>query len=204
MAVAAKPVTVFDVYDRAKTGPEVDEKQWDFKMIPRTASELKKKYDIKLDKNQIIPTDMGMMKRLFKAGMEMLVTCGIYCIDTKRVIKYTEQEVLDALAKAPKEFQFGEVGLHGRLVKCRKHTDACSPIIQGGPTGAPCSEEHFLAIHQSYAKEPIVDTIVDGVLQTIKGKDPTPGTPWEIEAVKSEAIMVRAAQDRAGRSGMGL
>jgi methylamine---corrinoid protein Co-methyltransferase len=42
------------------------------------------------------------------------------------------------------------------------------------------------------------------VLQTIKGYDPIPGSPYEIAAVKSEAIMVRAAQDRAGRTGMGL
>jgi hypothetical protein len=32
----------------------------------------------------------------------------------------------------------------------------------------------FLAIHQSYAQEKIVDTIVDGVLQTVMGKGTSP------------------------------
>lgn len=202
MAIA-KALTVFDIYERAKTGPKVEEKEWDFKIIPQTAAELKKKYGIKMDKKQIIPTDKELINNLFQAGLEMLVECGIYCIDTNRVIKYTKDEVLAAIKTAPKRAIYGE-GKQAVVMSPRSYTDKRPPIIQGGPTGAPCSEEQFLAIHQSYAQEPLVDTIVDGVLQTIKGYDPVPGSPWEIAAVKSEAIMVRAAQDRAGRTGMGL
>ena len=199
----AKTLTVFDVYDRAKTGPKVDEKEWDYKIINKTATKLKEKYNIKMDKKTIIPTDPELINNLFKAGMEMLVECGIYCMDTKRVIKYTEEEVLASIKVAPFSAVYGE-GKNAVLLAPRSHKDTRPPIIQGGPTGAPCSEEHFMGIHQSYAQEPLVDTIVDGVLQTINGHDPVPGSPWEIAAVKSEAIMVRAAQLRAGRLGMGL
>lgn len=198
-----KTLTVFDIYERAKSGSKVEEKQWDFKIIPQTASKLKKKYNIKMDKKTIIPTDKELIDNLFKAGMEMLVECGVYCIDTNRVIKYTEEEIWESIKAAPNCVQYGE-GKNAVMLKSRTYKDKRPPIIQGGPTGAPCSEDQFLAIHQSYAQEPIVDTIVDGVLQTIKGYDPVPNSPWEIAAVKSEAILVRAAQDRAGRSGMGL
>jgi len=198
-----KAVTVFDVFDRAKTGQKMDEKEWDQKVIPQTASKLKSKYGIKMDKKQIIPTDKEMINNIFNAGLDLLVECGIYCIDTKRVIKYSREEVLTAIEAAPSKVIYGE-GKDAVELACRSYTDSKAPIIQGGPTGAPCSEEHFLAIHQSYAQEPLVNTIVDGVLQTIKGHDPVPGSPWEIAAVKSEAIMVRAAQLRAGRPGMGL
>lgn len=199
----AKTITVFDVYDRAKTGPKMEEKEWDSKIIPQTAAKLKKKYNIKMDKKVIIPTDSELIHNLYKAGLEMLVECGIYCIDTGRVIKYTEEEVLASIGAAPSSAVYGE-GKNAVMLAPRSYKDCRPPIIQGGPTGAPCSEEHFLGIHQSYAQEPMVDTIVDGVLQTIQGHDPVPGSPWEIAAVKSEAIMVRAAQLRAGRSGMGL
>lgn len=202
MAIA-KGLTVFDIYERAKSGPKVEEKEWDFKTIPQTATKLKKKYGIKMDKQQILPTDPELISNLFQAGLEMLVECGVYCIDTNRVIKYTREEVLAAIKTAPTHAIYGE-GKQAVVMKPRNHMEKRAPIIQGGPTGAPCSEEQFLNIHQSYAQEPLVDTIVDGVLQTIKGYDPTPGSPWEIAAVKSEAIFVRAAQDRAGRSGMGL
>ncbi|HBW37644.1 MAG TPA: methyltransferase, partial [Desulfosporosinus sp.] len=50
MNAIGKNVTVFDVYDRAKTGPKMNEKDWDFKLIPQTARILKDKYGIKMDK----------------------------------------------------------------------------------------------------------------------------------------------------------
>lgn len=201
--VLTKKVTVFDVYDRARAGQKVEESDWDYKIIPQTATKLKKKYNIKMDKKTIIPTDKELINNLFNAGLDMLTECGVYCIDTKRVIKYTRDEILASIKGASKSVIYGE-GKDAVELACRSYNDSRPPLIQGGPTGAPCSEELFLPIHQSYAQELLVDTIVDGVLQTIHGKDPKPGTPWEIAAVKTEAIMVRAAQLRAGRPGMGL
>ncbi|SHJ33847.1 monomethylamine:corrinoid methyltransferase [Parasporobacterium paucivorans DSM 15970] len=203
MEAIAKGVTVFDVYDRAKTGPKMEEKDWDFKLIPQTAKALKKKYGIKMDKNTIIPEDKELIDNLFNAGVDMLVDCGVYCIDTGRVIKYSRDEVLHAIKSAPDHFRYGEDKEAINVVP-RPFNSTKAPVIQGGPTGSPCSEEMFMTIHQSYAQEPIIDTIVDGVLQTIMGKDPVPGSPWEIMAVRSEALQVREAQMRAGRKGMGL
>ncbi len=196
-------VGIFEAYHRAITGPRVSESEWDNKIIPENLTRLKEKYNIKMDKKQIIPTDPELINNLFKAGFEMLATTGIYCIDTGRVIKYTEEEILTAIKDAPKEFYLGE-GNDAVLMKDRKHTDSRPPIIQGGPTGAPVSEEQFLNMHEAYAKEPLVDTIVNGVLQKIHGHDPVPNSPWEIAAVRSEVQMLRLAQTRAGRSGMGL
>lgn len=203
MNAVARNVTVYDVYDRAKSGPKMDEKKWDFEVIPQTAKALKKKYGIKMDKKTIIPEDKDLIDKLFQAGLEMLEQCGIYCINTGRVIKYTRDEILHALHSAPDHFTYGE-GAEAHLITPRSYDSRKPPIIQGGPTGSPCSEENFLAIHQAYAQEPIVDTIVDGVLQTINGHDPQPGTPWELMAVRSEALQIREAMMRAGRTGMGL
>ncbi len=196
-------ITVFEAYQRAKTGPKMAEETWDYELIPKTASALKEKHSIAMDKSLMVPTDDALCDRLFKAGLEMLLTCGVYCMDTGRVVKYSEEEVWASLAAAPKSAVIGE-GRDARKLKPRAYTDERPPLIQGGPTGAPCSEEMFLPIHESYAKEGIVDTIVDGVMQTFHGYDPTPNSPWEIAAVKSEAYMVRLAQARAGRPGMGL
>ncbi len=203
MNAIGKSLTVFDVYDRAKTGKKVSESDWDFKIVPQTAAALKKKYNIKMDKKTIIPEDKELINNLFNAGLDMLVECGVYCIDTGRVIKYTRDEVLHAIATAPRQFIYGE-GKEAITVVPRSGSSKKPPVIQGGPTGSPCSEEMFLAIHQAYAQEPIVDTIVDGVMQTVMGKDPVPNSPWELMAVRSEALQVREAQRRAGRPGMGL
>jgi len=199
----AKKVTVFDVFDRAKSGPRVDENEWDYKIIPQTATRLKEKYGIKMDKKVMVPTDQTLINNLFKAGLEMLVECGVYCMDTGRVIKFTEEEIMTSVNAAPSRVVLGE-GKDAVTMECRSYKDSRPPVIQGGPTGAPVSEAMFVSLHQSYAQEALVDTIVDGVLQTINGHDPVPGSPWEIAAVKSEAILIRAAQMRAGRPGMAL
>lgn len=198
-----KKVTVFDIFDRTKTGKKMEEEEWDSKVIPQTATKLKNKYRINMDKNKIIPTNKNLINNLFKAGLDMLLECGVYCIDTKRIIKYTKEEVITAIEGAASKVIYGEGKDTVELV-CRSYNDTKAPIIQGGPNGASCSEEYFLPIHQSYTQEPLVNTIVDGVLQTINGHDPIPGSPWEIAAVKSEVTMVRLAQQRVGRPGMGI
>jgi methylamine--corrinoid protein Co-methyltransferase len=57
---------------------------------------------------------------------------------------------------------------------------------------------------QSYAQESVVDTLVNGVLNTIEGEPVIPGSPREIKAVKTEQAYVRIACQLAGRPGMGI
>jgi len=202
MAIKRK-VNIYDVYDRAKTGQRMTETEWDTRVIPQTAAALKEKYGIKMDKKVMIPEDPKLIDALFNAGIDMLEECGVYCTDTGRIIKYTRDEILAGIAAAPKRVVIGE-DTDAIVMTPRPYNSSTPPYIQGGPTGAPCSEENFIAIHQSYAQEGLVDAIVNGVYQKINGKDPTPNTPYEIAAVRAECIGIRAATMRAGRPGMGL
>ena len=202
MGVKAK-AGVFESYDRAITGPKMDENEWDRKIIPETTRKLKEKYNLKFDKKQIIPTDDDVLERLYRAGLEMLVTCGILCTETKRVIKYTEEEILEAVAGAPRELVIGE-GRDARRMVARYGNDPCPPLCQRGPTGAPVSENIFVETHEAFAREPLVDSIVDGVLGTIYGHPLASNTPWDIAAAKLEALALREAVRRAGRPGMGF
>jgi len=196
-------VGVFETYDRARTGPRVDEKEWDRKITYKTANKFKEKFKLKFDRSKIIPTDTDMIDRLYQAGLEMLVEMGVFCMDTGRVIKYTEDEVLMAVAGAPRELTLGE-GRDARQLAGRSFDDPRPPLNQGGPTGAPVSENIFIPMHEAYAREPLVDAIVNGVLSTINGREPKPGSPWEIAAVKGEVSMIRMAMTRAGRPGMAM
>lgn len=196
-------VGVFETYDRARTGPKMDEKEWDQKLTFKTAKKLKEKYKLEFDRSKIIPTDTDMIDRLFQAGREMLVEMGVYCMDTGRIVKYTEDEIMMAVAGAPKALTLGE-GRDGRQLAPRSFDDPHPPLCQGGPTGAPVSENIFIAMHEAYAREPLVDTIVNGVLSTINGREPKPGSPWEIAAVKGECSLIRMAMTRAGRPGMAM
>jgi len=202
MAVREKG-DVFESYERALSGPKMDEQEWDRKVIPQTAKKLKEKYGLKFDKGKINPTDDDVLDRLFQAGLEMLATCGTYCTETGRVIKYTEEEIMMAMAGATREVIIGE-GRDARRMAARRFDDPNPPLCQGGPTGAPVSENIFMETHEAFAREPLVDCIVDGVLDTIYGHPLKSYTPWDIAASKAEAMALREAVRRAGRPGMGF
>lgn len=201
--IVDRAVNVFEAYNRAKTGPKVPESDWDFKIIPQTCAALKKKYNLKFNRKEIIPTDKETINNLFQAGLELLVTTGVYCIDTQRVIKVTEAEVLEGIKKAPYKLIIGE-GKDAVEMAPRNPSTQRWPIVQGGPTGAPVSEEVFVPTMVSFAQEAIVDDLVNGVMNTVEGNNPVPGSPWEIKATKAEIVLTRAACMIAGRPGMGL
>lgn len=202
MASIEKALTVYETYLRSERGAKITENVWDNKIVPNAAVALKEKYDISFG-DEFIPTDPDMKKRLFQAGMEMLVSVGIYNVDTERVIRVTEDEVRAGIRAAPKRVQLGEYG-DKVMIEPRKGNSSRKPVIQGGPTGATVSEDMFIPMIQSYAQEPIVDTIVNGVMATVGGVPSTTNTPFEIMGTLAEIRAVREACVRAGRPYMAI
>jgi len=184
------------------TGEKCTLDDWDLMKIPMKAMELKQKYGLDF-KGEFIPTDKGMMEKLVKAGFEMLLECGIYCTDTHRIVKYTEDEIWDAINNAQKEFVLG-TGREAVNVRKRSISDKRKPIVQGGPTGSPISEDVFLPVHMSYALEKEVDAIVNGVMTTVRGRPPVPKSPYEVLAAKTETRLIKDACAMAGRPGMSV
>ncbi|KKH50604.1 hypothetical protein EO93_08060 [Methanosarcina sp. 1.H.A.2.2] len=197
-----KSFDCYEFYDRAKVGEKCTQDDWDLMKIPMKTMELKQKYGLDF-KGEFVPTDKDMMGKLFQAGFEMLLECGIYCTDTHRIVKYTEDEIWDAINNVQKEFTLG-TGRDSVRVSKRSVGDKKKPIIQGGPTGSPISEEVFMPVHMSYALEKEVDTIVDGVMTSVRGKSPIPGSPYEVLAAKTETRLIKQAAAMAGRPGMGI
>ena len=199
---ARKPITIFEVYDRFVKGEKVDESDWDYMTIPMNATALKEKYKLDFG-DKFIPEDRATKDALFNAGLEMLVTTGFYCPDLKRKLTITEDEVWEGIEKAPKRLTLG-TGRDSCDFAPRRGNEARKPVIQGGPTGAPLSEQYFIPIMQSYAQEAIVDHLVNGVMATIEGHDAKCGTPYEIRATMAELRATREARVRAGRPNMGV
>ena len=198
---ATRFLTVTDVYDRFLKGKKVPEADWDYKIIPQNATALKEKYNIKID--TFIPEDKDQKNALFQAGLEMLVETGFYCQDLGRVMKVTEEEVFEGVKRAPKKLILGEGRDIARFYP-RRGNSSVKPIIQGGPTGSPLSEDYFVKIMQSYAQEGIVDDLVNGVMTTVEGKPAKSKTPWEIRATMQELRATKEARTRAQRPGLGV
>ena len=170
-----------DVVDRAYTGPLVDEEDFDLKFVAGGVQRVLKAYNIKFDKEQIIQQDDAMIDRAFEAGLDFLVTCGVYDRSTGRLIKFSREEILDTLNIAPAEVHIGE-GADARIYRPRKVEDTTAPQVSGGPIGTPLSEDQYVAIMQSYWQEPILDLIVPGTLSTTYGRQLRAKSPLEIAA----------------------
>ena len=197
-----KSMDIYEFYDRAKVGEKCTQDEWDLERIPMAAMELKDKYNLDF-KGEFIPTDKDMMENLFNAGIEMLLNCGIFVTDFGRVVKFTEDEIWESINNPQYKFTLG-TGRDAVEVAKRGVADKKKPIIQGGPTGSPISEEMFVPVHMSYAQEKEVDTIVNGVMTTLRGKPPVPKTPYEILAAKSETRLIKNAAAMCGRPGMAV
>ncbi|MDV0447450.1 hypothetical protein MsAg5_13430 [Methanosarcinaceae archaeon Ag5] len=197
-----KSVDCYEFYDRSKVGEKCSQDEWDLMRIPMKAAELKQKY--KLDfKGEFVPTNADMVEKLFWAGFDMLLESGIFVTDNQRVVKYTADEMWDAISNPQYEFQLGS-GRDAVQVRKRNVGDKRGPIIQGGPTGSPVSEDVFMKVHMSYALEKEVDTIVNGVMTSVRGKPPVPKTPYEILSAKYETRIIKEATALSGRPGMGV
>lgn len=199
---ATRPLTVTDVYERFVKGKKVPESEWDYTIIPQNLTALKEKYHINFG-DEIVPEDPEVKDALFQAGLEMLVETGFYCQDLGRVMKVTEEEVWEGIKKTPKKLILGEGRDIARFYP-RQGNSPVKPIIQGGPTGSPVSEDMFIKIMQSYAQEAVIDDLVDGVMNTVEGKPSKSGTPYEIRATMQELRMTKEARTRAGRPGLGV
>jgi len=199
---APRYVDVFDTYNRFVSGDRIQEKDWDFYVVPNNASLMKRRYNISFG-TDIIPEDQDLVDRLFVAGIDMLLSTGIYNFDTGTRMKLTEDEIYEGLKMAPKRLMLGE-GKDAVECNARRGNSINKPIIEGGPTGAPITEDIYSTVIESYAQEPVVDTIVSGVLNTVKGHPSVKNTPWEIRATLAEMNYVHNALNAAGRPGMAI
>ena len=199
---APKAVSVFDAYDRFQNGIKVREDVWDYTTIPGNASMLKEKYKLNFG-STIIPEDRDTADRLFAAGVEMLVETGFFNPDLGKVMHVTEEEVSEGLKRSTKRLRLGS-GKDEVICTRRTGNTSIRPIIQGGPTGTPISEEIIVILMQAYAQESMIDSLASGVLAAINGHPPAANTPWEIRATLGEIRGLKEAAVRAGRPGMAI
>lgn len=192
---------MLSVLDKAENGPVLEEKDWDIKYINQAIKELIQKYDIRWDAETMVPADDALADRLFEAGMELARETGVYCLETKRQMKWTQDELDWILSTAPDE---ETIGLGDDSVTIRHRTpDSDKPITTvGGPYGTPVPEELFVPIMASYAQESELDYIDNATLSTTHGRPIKAGSPWEAVGCWQEAQLSFEVLELVGRQGM--
>ena len=193
---------IIKFYKRAEIGKRIKEKEFDIEILPRKLGKLIKKYNIKYNPKEALPQDLKMAGRIYDAAIELLLEIGIHCKNTNSIIEIEEDDIKQAFNEAP---SIAEIGAGSEKVTpfSREISDKRRPGIIGGANGAPISEENFIRIMTSYAKEPI-DALHTGPLQSLFGQNILANTPIEILACKYEALWAKESLRRAGKAGISV
>jgi len=186
----------------AETGPVVPVGKFDVQLF-KEATSLVKQHDIHYNPENVVPTDKGLIKNVFDAGMELLLRVGLLCTSTERVIKFTKQDVEERMAMQPREMSMGE-GMDAATMHQRQLEDARPPFIVGGPFSIPISEEILASLYEGLISEHLLQAYWTGVPENILGMQVRGGSPLEMHAEVANILTFRASALRAGRPGVTL
>jgi len=187
-------VSFTDVINRAWTGPYYSEKDYNLKVFVPKLKEVVKKYEIKCDPENVVPCDDDLADRV--------ASVGTYCVDTQRIIQFTESEIREALAGAPSTPVFGE-GKDAKALVARKPESNTPPWCFLGACGAGVSnEEIFESIVQGYGEIALANSITASSLTTLDGTQVRAGSPLEILACIKSVVLLREALEKAGMPGL--
>ncbi len=194
-------ITLLEVAERARSGPRVDDKDWNLGLYKKM-EELTSRYELRKPKGQgFYNTDSNLADRAFEAAVAFLSEAGAYCISSSRVIKFSEEEVLDAAREAPSEVVVGE-GRDARTIRKRGIEDKRPTNVIGG-LHSPYSEDLAWIVPKNYAQIPRSD-IIEGFNTTMTDGREIYGLPLEAYAGKREIGWMREGVRKAGRPGMAI
>jgi len=195
-------VQILDVVERALNGVPMSENDFQLRRFAPKVQEKVREHKIRFDPSTPVPSDDTLADDMFEAGLELLVDVGAYCIDTGRVISYSEQEIKEALRDAPAKVHFGE-GRDRKAFVPRKPEDRATPWCLLGAGGGPCSSDSaFLTLMEGYAEIPEANAITTPAITKVGGMRIRPASPLELLGAARNAVLGREACSRVGREGM--
>jgi methylamine---corrinoid protein Co-methyltransferase len=196
-------VNFWEVVERCDKGERMNESEYDL-MLFQAAKDLVKKYDIYFDQDQVVPEDDDLADRAFEAGLELFLKVGFYCLDTKRIVRFTREEIKEVLTHAPSSYTWG-TGRDQRVCVARKVEDSSDPSFIFSGLGVPVPEDQFLQVNQALAAEPHADAFCGVSLDsTFRGIPLRSGHPIEVAAGIFDVTKRREAARLVGRPGLGL
>ncbi|WP_309493708.1 monomethylamine:corrinoid methyltransferase [Candidatus Hecatella orcuttiae] len=196
------PPGILEVLDRTCTGPVCTERDWDIKVIGEGVLQKLKEHGLSktFDKDNPINCDDGLADDFYRAGFEFAVETGMLCSDTGRVVRFTEEELKEALKDSPSELTLGE-GLDRFTMRARKPEDEKVPIY-ASTLGIGISEDLWVPLMLGVAQYRVIDMLEGPTLETVYGRPIISRTPYETLAGYLQAKMHQEVIRRAGRPGM--
>ena len=192
---------LLDVAERVSSGPIIDEKERDISYYNRMR-QLIKEYKIEVPKNVTgFNPDYSLADDAFQAALHFLSSVGTYCINNRRVVKFTEEEIKQAIKEIPSEVAIG-LGMDTRRIRRREIEDK-QPVSSFGALASPYSEDLLPLVIKNFAQISRIDALI-GFCTSVTDGHEIYGGPMEAYATIRETAWMRDGIRKAGRQGMGL
>lgn len=195
-------ISLVEIADRMRTGPKMAAKDWDMALFRRMTG-LVKEYDIKCPTEQSnwLNTDDSLADAAWKAAVDFVVENGCLCLDRERVIRFTEEEVREAVRSMQREVVMGE-GKDARVWKQHK-IEGTEPLNIAPGHHAPFTEDLANTVVHNFAMIPRLDFLEGFNFPMIDGYD-IYGLPLEAYASRRQVAWLREGVRKAGRPGAAI
>jgi methylamine---corrinoid protein Co-methyltransferase len=191
-----------EVAKRAESGPLIEGNDFLMQRVAANVVALKKEYDVRWDGKSLVNLDDALADRTWSAGKELLKRSGLYSMNSRRIISFSEDEINDALRFARKEIIMGD-GKDAVTAYHRNVEDSRKPFIFSGPFNADTHEGMFIRLNEAFAQERIIDCLfLPGYLKELDGLMIRPNSGLSSRAAVLYGEWAREAIRRAGRPGM--
>jgi methylamine--corrinoid protein Co-methyltransferase len=194
----------WELLDRTTTGPIMKEEDFETEFFPTRMAAIVAKHKVERDPDEPIMSDPGMAYAIFEAGLELLLEVGLYCKDTKRIVKFTEQEIREVIRSRRSEVTLGRdrdaITLKPRAPGDRQHPYTFPPTGAFLTNDVDLYKLHALTV----AQEPTSDGLISLPLLGIGDIKLISGTPTQTLLVLTEARIMNEVAAWAGRPGMFL
>ena len=192
------------VLERFTSGESMTEQEFDMKLF-RAVEHVKTKYRVIYDSGTPVPLDNSLADRCFEAARELYEEVGTYCLDTKKVARFSFEEMDRALQAAPESTQWGD-GNDRMTIQCRG-VGGNSPVwVWGGLQTLLFSDEDVaFGVYKACCRSPAITGMIGGIVPRIDAKTEVKAdSPLEIYPYRRSAELLRLAAREVGRPGMGV
>jgi methylamine--corrinoid protein Co-methyltransferase len=193
----------WDMLDRTTTGPIMREEEFETELFPTVMADIVARHQITCDPDEPIMSDPDMADAIFQAGVELLLEVGLYCKDTKRIVKFTEAEIQEVIQSRRHEVTLGKdrdaITLKPRAPGDRQHPYTFFPA--GALTRkVDLYRQYALTV----AQEPTCDGLIPIPLIGIGDTKLAAGTPAQTLLCLTEAQIMNEVATWVGRPGLFL
>jgi methylamine--corrinoid protein Co-methyltransferase len=192
---------LWEAIHRSSTGQIMSEEKFETEFFPNALEKIRAKHQIECDPEEPVMIDPAVADAVFQAGLEFLLEVGLYCKDTKRIVRFTEEEIRETIATARRTITLGS-GRDAITISPRAPGDEQHPFTWF-PAGALTKNVELYKYHAMAAmQEPTCDGVIPIPLLGVGELKNILDTPAQTVVCQTEARLMNEAASRAGKPGL--